>query len=41
MSLYDGGKDLKAIANTDTRNKSEYDDFIGFPRWPGHAGPWL
>ena len=28
-SLRDAGKLLEAIATTDTRNKSEYDDFIG------------
>ena len=28
-SLRDAGKSLEAIATTDTRNKSEYDDFIG------------
>jgi len=37
-SLCDAGYTLEAIANSDTRNKSEYDDFIGRPRVNG--GSW-
>ena len=36
-SLSDAGQHVEAVASTDTRNKSGYDDFMGRRRVKGYA----